>query len=96
MAGVELAFEPPESNSESGLAAPATHPETDYGWIEAEAAISTHSHNGLLRVKHFKKLSLKVAKDLLDRGCVWKYVRHGRAGPRLFGHDPVRLRRRTV
>jgi mannose-1-phosphate guanylyltransferase len=83
MTGVELAFGAAESNSESVilLGAPATHPEIDYGWIEAEAAISTHSHNGLLRVKRFwEKPSLKVAKDLLDRGCVWNtFVMVGQA-----------------
>jgi mannose-1-phosphate guanylyltransferase len=83
MAGVELAFGAAEWNPESVvlLGAPATGPETDYGWIEAEAAMSTHSHNGLLRVKRFwEKPSLKVAKDLLDRGCVWNtFVMVGQA-----------------
>jgi mannose-1-phosphate guanylyltransferase len=63
------------------LGAPATHPETDYGWIEAEAALSSRSHNGLLRVKRFmEKPSREVARDLLDRGCVWNtFVMIGRA-----------------
>jgi mannose-1-phosphate guanylyltransferase len=83
MSGVALAFGAAEDNPDSVvlLGAPATRPETDYGWIEAEAAIATHPHNMLLRVKRFwEKPSLKVAKDLLDRGCVWNtFVMVGQA-----------------
>ena len=74
MAGTALAFGAAESNRDSVilLAAPAMHPETEYGWIEAEAAPSCQLENGLLRVKHFwEKPSQEVATDLLDRGCVW-------------------------
>lgn len=54
------------------LGSPATHPETDYGWIEPEAELSSRSRNGLLRVKNFwEKPLLQMAVDLLDRGCVW-------------------------
>jgi mannose-1-phosphate guanylyltransferase len=81
-AGVELAFGMAETNPESVvlLGAPAKHAEIGYGWIEAEAALSSHSGDGLLRVKRFwEKPSLPVARDLLDRGCVWNtFVMVGR------------------
>ena len=81
-AGVELAFGMAETNPESVvlLGAPAKHAETGYGWIEAEAALSSHSHDGLLRVKSFwEKPSPPVARDLLNRGCVWNtFVMVGR------------------
>jgi len=84
MAGIELAFGAAETDKDSLilLGAPATHPETDYGWIEAEAALSFRSHHELLRVKRFlEKPSRQVAQDLLDRGCVWNtFVMVGRAG----------------
>ena len=81
-AGVELAFGMAETNPESVvlLGAPAKHAETGYGWIEAEAVLSPQSHDGLLRVKRFwEKPSPPVARDLLDRGCVWNtFVMVGR------------------
>lgn len=73
-AGAELAFGVAETSPESVvlLGAPAKHAEIGYGWIEAEAVLSPHSHDGLLRVKRFwEKPSPSVARDLLDRGCVW-------------------------
>jgi mannose-1-phosphate guanylyltransferase len=82
-AGVELAFGMAETDPESVvlLGAPAKHAETGYGWIEVEAALSPHSHDGLLRVKRFwEKPSPPVARDLLERGCVWNtFVMVGRA-----------------
>jgi mannose-1-phosphate guanylyltransferase len=83
MAGVDLAFGVAEANPQSVilLGATATHPEVGYGWIEAEAAISTRCCNGLLPVKRFwEKPSPELAQDLLDRGCVWNtFVMLGRA-----------------
>jgi mannose-1-phosphate guanylyltransferase len=63
------------------LASPASHPETEYGWIEAKAALSSQAPKGFLRVKHFwEKPSLQAARDLLDRGAVWNtFVTIGRA-----------------
>jgi mannose-1-phosphate guanylyltransferase len=82
-AGVELAFGMAETNPESVvlLGAPASHAEIGYGWIEAEAVLSPHSRDGLLRVKRFwEKPSSPVARDLLNRGCVWNtFVMVGRA-----------------
>ena len=81
--GVELAFGMAETNPESVvlLGAPAKRAEIGYGWIEAEAVPSPHSRDGLLRVKRFwEKPSPPVARDLLDRGCVWNtFVMVGRA-----------------
>jgi mannose-1-phosphate guanylyltransferase len=109
MTGVELAFGAAETQTRSVvlLGAPATHAETGYGWIEVEAAISTHAHNGLLRVKRFwEKPSHQVAEDLLDRGCVWNtFVMVGQArafldmirsaAPELYeAFEPIRAPRR--
>ena len=83
MSGVDLAFQAAENNPESVilLGVAAKHPEVEYGWIEAEPAVSTQSHSGLLRVKRFwEKPSTRTAQDLLDRGCVWNtFVMVGRA-----------------
>ena len=83
MFGVDLAFEAAETNPESIilLGVAAKHAEVEYGWIEAEPAISTQSQGGLLRVKRFwEKPSARTAQDLLDRGCVWNtFVMVGRA-----------------
>ena len=84
VSGVELAFEAAEANPESVilLGVAAKHAETEYGWIEAEPAISTESSHGLLKVKRFwEKPSVRTAHELLLRGCVWNtFVMLGRAG----------------
>jgi mannose-1-phosphate guanylyltransferase len=83
MAGVELAFAAAESNPERVilLGVAARHAETDYGWIEAEPALSTATSDGLLKVKRFwEKPSPRTAEGLLERGCVWNtFVMIGRA-----------------
>jgi mannose-1-phosphate guanylyltransferase len=83
MAGVELALGVAEADTKTVilLGAAAKHPEPGYGWIEAEAAISTRTTNGLLRVKQFwEKPSDEVSQELFDRGCVWNtFVMVGRA-----------------
>ena len=83
MAGVKLAFGLAETSPETVilLGAVATHAEVGYGWLEAEAALSTHSCRGLLRVKGFwEKPSRHVAQNLLERGCIWNtFVMVGRA-----------------
>lgn len=74
LAGVEFAFRAAESNAHSIvlLTAPADYHSTDHTWIEAQPAVSSNSPNGLLRVKGlWEKPSLRVAADLLSRGCVW-------------------------
>jgi len=74
MAGVELAFDAATTNPQSVilLGAAAQRAEVGYGWIEAEAAISAHAPSGLLRVRRFwEKPSADLARDLLDRGCIW-------------------------
>ena len=83
MSGVDLAFDAAESNPETvillGVAAKSA--ETEYGWIEATPAMSTHSQDGLLKVKRFwEKPSVRTAEELLERGCVWNtFVMIGRA-----------------
>lgn len=72
MAGVEMAFEAAREEPDSVilLGAHASHPETGYGWMEAEPAIVGRS--SVLKLKRFwEKPSLEVAQDLLERGCVW-------------------------
>lgn len=82
-AGVELAYAAADKNPEHVilLAVKAQRPETDYGWIEAEAAPSMATSNGVLRVKRFwEKPSAATAENLLQRGCVWNtFVMIGRA-----------------
>jgi mannose-1-phosphate guanylyltransferase len=81
--GLDLAFRMAQASPETVilLGAAATRAEAGYGWIEAGAAVSTHSSSGLLRVKRFwEKPSPDVAGFLLDRGCVWNtFVMVGRA-----------------
>jgi mannose-1-phosphate guanylyltransferase len=83
MAGVGLAFAAAEGNPQRVilLGVAARHAETDYGWIEAEPALSTATSNGILKVKRFwEKPSPRTADDLLERGCVWNtFVMIGRA-----------------
>ena len=83
MAGLRLAYDAAESNPQRVilLGVTARHAETDYGWIDAEPAISTDAPGGLLRVKRFwEKPSPSAAEDLLARGCVWNtFVMIGRA-----------------
>jgi mannose-1-phosphate guanylyltransferase len=81
LAGIDLAFEAAEANSSVILlGAAAKDAAADYGWIEAEAAVSSRTDRGILRVKRFwEKPSQEVARDLLDRGCIWNtFVMLGR------------------
>jgi len=83
MAGVTMACEAAEAGSPyvALLGVPARHAEAGYGWIEAEAAASSDSQSSLLRVKRFwEKPTARLARRLLDRGCVWNtFVMVGRA-----------------
>ena len=83
MSGVDLAFSAADSNPETVilLGVAAKHAETEYGWIEAAPAMSTHAQDGLLKVKRFwEKPSARTARELLERGCVWNtFVMIGRA-----------------
>lgn len=83
MSGVDLAFRAAESNPETVilLGVAAKRAETEFGWIEATAAMSTDSQGGLLKVKRFwEKPSTRTAEELLERGCVWNtFVMVGRA-----------------
>jgi mannose-1-phosphate guanylyltransferase len=79
-AGVRLALGFAETNPQTVilLGTAATHAEVEYGWLEASPAAS---RDGLLRVKGFwEKPSQQMARDLLERGCVWNtFVMVGRA-----------------
>ncbi len=51
------------------LAAPATRPETDYGWIEIKSSASSSE---VLPISRFReKPSLEEAHKLWDRGALW-------------------------
>jgi len=82
IAGVNLAFEAVESGEETVilLGTPATYAETEYGWIEVEASISTNAAAGILRVRRFwEKPSPQLAAELFEKGCVWNtFVMVGR------------------
>jgi mannose-1-phosphate guanylyltransferase len=83
MSGVRSAFDFAENNAQSVvlLGAAAKHPETEYGWIEPAATVSSSPAGRLMRVKRFwEKPSHEVAQSLLDRGCLWNtFVMVGRA-----------------
>ena len=80
-AAIDLVFETAEAEpSVILLGAAAKRAEVEYGWIEAEAAVSTNSRP-FLRVKSFwEKPSSRLAEVLLAHGCVWNtFVMVGRA-----------------
>ena len=80
--GVSRAFEVAERRTHSVvlLGAAPTHPEVGYGWIERGPAVLSGCHNGLFHVRQFwEKPSPAVARELLDRGCLWNtFVMVGR------------------
>jgi mannose-1-phosphate guanylyltransferase len=82
IAGVDLAFEAVESGEETVilLGAPATYAETEYGWIEVEASVSTDVAAGILRVRRFwEKPAPPLAAELFEKGCFWNtFVMVGR------------------
>jgi mannose-1-phosphate guanylyltransferase len=73
MTGVMSAFDLADTaQSVILLGAAATHPETEYGWIEPGATVTSPSGDGLRPVKRFwEKPSQQIAQSLLDRGCLW-------------------------
>ena len=69
-AGIEAVQEKPDAIVLIG--AEATHPETEYGWIEpVEATRKAHGF-APSRVRHFwEKPTFATAQALLRRGCLW-------------------------
>jgi mannose-1-phosphate guanylyltransferase len=63
------------------LGAEATHPETEYGWIEPARVLPNGVSSAPARVRHFwEKPALAMAQDLLRQGCLWNtFVAIGRA-----------------
>lgn len=55
-------------------------PETEYGWIEPAASILSKATGSISRVNRFwEKPSAEVARDLMERGCLWNsFVMVGR------------------
>jgi mannose-1-phosphate guanylyltransferase len=82
MDGVEAAFECAEVDHSSVilLGAKPEHPEVEYGWIEPDARAVGPFGCGPIGIKRFwEKPSYDIAKDLLDRGCLWNtFVMIGR------------------
>ncbi|MGH9929941.1 MAG: sugar phosphate nucleotidyltransferase [Pyrinomonadaceae bacterium] len=47
-------------------------PETEYGWIEPAASILSQAPRSISRVNRFwEKPSASVARELMERGCLW-------------------------
>jgi len=64
------------------LGAVAERPETEYGWIEPESALSNEREDGIAPVLRFwEKPPLNTARELLTQGCLWNtFVMIGSAG----------------
>lgn len=64
------------------LGAAAERPETEYGWIEPDSALSNEREDGIARVLRFwEKPPLQTARELLTQGCLWNtFVMIGSAG----------------
>jgi mannose-1-phosphate guanylyltransferase len=79
MAEVTSAFEAAENaSSVILLAAAATAPEIEYGWIEPGPAVSNNKLAGVRRF--WEKPSYQVAQTLMGQGCLWNtFVMVGRA-----------------
>lgn len=62
------------------LGAEATHPETEYGWIEPVPALANGTGYAPARVRQFwEKPPLAIARDLQRRRCLWNtFVTVGR------------------
>jgi mannose-1-phosphate guanylyltransferase len=57
-----------------------TGPETEYGWIEPQRSILAGATGSITRVSRFwEKPDLNLARELMDRGCLWNsFVMVGR------------------
>jgi len=74
MSHVDVALDAVEVQPETVLllGITPTTPETEYGWIEPQPSILCHAQKSITRVKKFwEKPAAKLAKTLLDRGCLW-------------------------
>ncbi len=74
MEGVASAFQLAEAHPQFVilLGATAKRPEIEYGWIEPDSNVASHSGGQLARVKRFwEKPSYQIAQGLLDQGCLW-------------------------
>jgi mannose-1-phosphate guanylyltransferase len=82
MSHVDLAFDAARSRPETItlLGITPTSAETEYGWIEPAASILSRAPRSISRVERFwEKPNTIVARDLLERGCLWNsFVMVGR------------------
>lgn len=64
------------------VGAAAERPETEYGWIEPESALSNEHEDRTAPVLRFwEKPPLQTARELLTQGCLWNtFVMIGSAG----------------
>ena len=89
MAGVELAFAAAESNPERVilLGVAARHAETDYGWIEAEPALSTATSDGILCEAAVGKAVPAYGGGSSRKGLCLEYFCYDRPGSSVSRHD---------
>ncbi|MGH9875259.1 MAG: sugar phosphate nucleotidyltransferase [Pyrinomonadaceae bacterium] len=82
MSHVDLAFEASRSRPETItlLGMTPSSAETEYGWIEPAASILSQAPRSISQVERFwEKPNAMVARDLLERGCLWNsFVMVGR------------------
>jgi len=75
-------FADKERDSVILLGAEATHPETEYGWIEPEGSTARRLSREFASVQRFwEKPTREIARELLTKGCLWNtFVMIGSAG----------------
>ena len=82
MSHVDLAFDAARSRPETVtlLGITPSSAETEYGWIEPAASILSNAPRSISRVDRFwEKPSAPVARELMERGCLWNsFVMVGR------------------
>jgi mannose-1-phosphate guanylyltransferase len=81
--GVGAAFAAAESSHPNRvilLGAKARYPETSYGYIEPQEGFRDLDHRVRAVARFWEKPGESIAKDLIDRGCLWNtFVMVGRA-----------------
>ena len=82
MSHVDLAFDAARSRPATItlLGITPSSPETEYGWIQPATSILSHAPRSISRVDRFwEKPSTSVARELMERGCLWNsFVMVGR------------------
>lgn len=74
MSHVDVAYDAVQARPETVtlLGITPEGPETEYGWIEAQASILSGVPGSITRVSRFwEKPSAAVARSLMEKGCLW-------------------------